>query len=65
MVRQSRIRVNRGFFLSIIHMQTGGAFDGRDIVLPVFRGTTFRYGPEFRGSPENNGTGFFYIEISV
>jgi hypothetical protein len=35
-----------------------------DMTLPVNRGTTFRYCPEFRYSLEDTGTGFFYIELS-
>lgn len=31
--------------------------------LAVYKGTGFRYCPEFRSTPEYNGTGFRYFDL--
>jgi hypothetical protein len=39
-------------------------FGGRYMTLPVNRGTLFRYGPEFRLTLEDSGTGFRYLDLA-
>jgi hypothetical protein len=39
-------------------------FGWHDKTLRVYSGTEFRYGLEFRCTPEYNGTGFRYFDLS-
>jgi hypothetical protein len=50
---------------SIIRIQLGKVLmGGRDMTLPVNRGTVFRYRPQFRYPFQYNGIGFRYIDLS-